>query len=105
MTPRFAAVALLVLGLGSACAWWGDGGQAIVYRKSDNACTLSPDVAGGACCSVHDLAYGLAGTDDERLGADAALLACLIYEGVPSEVALTYYYAVRHFGASHWRSP
>lgn len=67
-----------------------------------DGCTLSPDVVGAACCHAHDLAYRMGGSAHDRFAADAQLLACLAYEGVPASVAMTYFQAVRAFGSSHF---
>jgi hypothetical protein len=84
--------------------WWDDGGapNQLVLGSTDQGCTLSPDVAGGVCCLDHDSKFWVGGTDADRLAADAELLACLALWGVPEPVAMTYFWAVRKFGATRW---
>lgn len=105
---RLAALALALpfVACAPACtpAWWdGAGAPAqLVLGSQDQGCTLSPDVAGGVCCLDHDSKFWVGGTDQDRLTADAELLACLALWGVPEPVAMTYFWAVRQFGASRW---
>jgi hypothetical protein len=41
-----------------------------------DGCTLSPDYFGKHCCVLHDLAYWLGGTREERLATDLRLRKC-----------------------------
>lgn len=106
---RLAAIALGALLLASSpvgCVptWWaGDGAPAqLVLGSIDQGCTASPDLAGGHACLRHDWSYLVGGTEQDRFAADAELLFDLALEGVPEEVAMVYFRAVRRFGGSHW---
>lgn len=58
--------------------------------KSDG-CSCFPDSDWVECCVMHDLAYWMGGTSEERKDADRALRKCVADKGYPKTGALMYY--------------
>lgn len=106
--PRAAALLLVCSLLGGGCAgplWWtgppGEPAQ-LVLGSRDQGCTAVPDLAGGHPCLIHDFAYSVGGTEQDRFTADAELLAGLALYGVPEPIAFLYYVGVRWLGWIKW---
>lgn len=95
------AGALLVLLLACAGWPWNPKGPSQLPLGGDRECSRSPDLA-VECCYAHDNDYWIGGTEQDRFTADAELLACMALYGVPEEIAVLYYRAVRAFGAPAW---
>jgi len=98
----------LVLLVSCQCAtgvghWWEASDTVLMVGAGDGQCSKSPDIA-VHCCLTHDLAYARSPdrSEQSRFIADAELLACFAYSGVPEAVASTYYAAVRQYGQESW---
>jgi hypothetical protein len=56
-----------------------------------DGCSCWPDYTWVECCVVHDLAYWMGGTRQERLTADLVLKTCVQEQGYPLTAGLMYY--------------
>jgi hypothetical protein len=90
--------ALLLVALVAGCPKQG---PAQLPLGGDRECSWSPDIA-LQCCSNHDNAYWVGGTEQDREWADRELYWCMIAYDVPKAIAKAYYSGVRQFGGSSW---
>lgn len=68
-----------------------NGRQIPPRRFVSDGCTLSTDAFGVHCCEVHDLAYWLGGTRQEKLAADRRLREC-------TRERSRFYWAIQYLG-------
>jgi hypothetical protein len=61
------------------------------HKFKSNGCSCFPDGDWVECCVVHDLAYWMGGTSEERENADARLRKCVADKGHPITANLMYY--------------
>jgi hypothetical protein len=93
---RCALLFVAVLALGCATK------QVLVVAGQPNGCSdpLRVFTEYVACCNAHDRAYGLGGTEADRLQADQALYLCVAE--MNENDAETMFYAVRLGGRSRF---
>ena len=76
-----------------------------------DGCSLVPngspvgDIDWCSCCYVHDIAYWMGGTDEQRLAADVALKACVTEVSDSEALANLMYQGVRLGGSPYLDTP
>ena len=60
------------------------------YEFKSDGCSMFPDGYWFECCVIHDLAYWMGGTSEERLKADEELKKCVAEKGHPKTARLMF---------------
>lgn len=95
---------LALVALACSCPWFDPTGTQLPLW-GDRRCSVPVLPMGFVpeeCCTPHDNAYGVGGTELDRLVADAELLRCIALRDVPQWRAELVYDAVREYGESSW---
>lgn len=74
-----------------ACSWFP---ESLPFSESDWC----------SCCYVHDIAYWMGGTVEQRLAVDVALKACVLEKSTSKVLAVMMFQGVRLGGSPHLKT-